>query len=52
MALFVLRVAIEGFKEKREVGFDLKKHLAVNCEGADIEDRVRREVKWCELVIS
>ena len=52
VALFVLRVAIEGFKEKREVWFDLKKHLAVNCVGADVKDGVRGEVKRRELVIS
>ena len=52
MALFVLRVAVEGFKEEREVGFYLKKHLTVNCEGADVENRVRGEVKWRELIIS
>ena len=52
VALFVLRVAVEGFKEKGEVWFDLKKHLAVNCVGADVKDRIGGEVKWRELVIS
>ena len=51
VALFVLRVAVESFKEKGEVGFDLKEHLAVNSEGADVENGVWGKVERRELVI-
>ena len=52
MALTVLGVAVESFKEKGEVGFDLEEHLAVNCEGADVENGVWGKVDRRQLVIS
>ena len=51
MALTVLGVTIKSFKAKREVGFYLEKHLAVNYKGGDVENGIGREVKWCEVVI-
>ena len=52
MALTVLGVTVKGFKKKREVGFYLEKHLTVNCESADVENRIWRKVKWRELRVS
>ena len=51
MALFVLRVAVEGFKKERKVGFYLEKHLAVNYVVGDIEDGIWRKVKRRKAVI-
>ena len=51
MALFILRVTIEGFKKESEARFYLEKHLTVNCEGADVENRVRGEVKRRKAVV-
>ena len=44
MALFVLRVAVEGFKKEREVGFYVEKHLTVNCKRSE-ERRVGKECR-------
>ena len=51
MVLTVLRVAVEGFKEQRKVGFYLEVNLAVNYEVTYIQDGVGCKIKRCEVVV-
>ena len=51
MALTVLGVAVESFKEEGKIGFYLEKDLVVNYEVGDVKDGIGCEVKWCKVII-
>ena len=51
MALFVLRVTVEGFKKESKARFYLEKHLTVNYEGADVENGIWGKVKRRKAVV-